>query len=168
MERGSIQFALSRPVSRGSLYASVFAAMIVVISIVSVVGPLGMLVGLELARPAGTFDRSNLLVAGAATWTLAWSVTGITLLWSSLSSTMSRAIGLAIAVLVVSYVIDYFAALWAFLEPIEPFSIFDYYEPSSALASGNIPVDHVLVLGIVGLAGTVAGLAIFTRRDLPV
>lgn len=168
MERGSIQFALSRPVSRPSLYGSVFAAVIVVISIVSLAGPLGMLVGLKLAQPEGVFDRTNLLVAGAATWTLIWAVAGITLLWSALSSTMSRSIGLAIAVLVISYVIDYFAALWAFLEPLEPFSIFDYYEPSSALASGNIPLDHVLVLGVVGLTGAIAGLVIFTRRDLPV
>jgi hypothetical protein len=107
------------------------------------------------------------LVAALTTSTLVWAVAGVALLWSALSSTMSRAIGLSIAVIVISYVIDYFAALWDFLEPLEPFSIFDYYEPSSALASGTIPTDHIIVLGAVGLAGAIAGWAIFTRRDLP-
>jgi ABC-type transport system involved in multi-copper enzyme maturation permease subunit len=168
MERGSIQFALSRPVSRVALYGSSVAAVLVVISAVSVVGPIGMLAGIELARPMGIFHRENLVVAGAATWLLIWAVAGITLFWSSLSSTMSRSIGLAIAVLVISYVIDYFAALWDALKPLQPFSIFAYYKPSSALASGEISLQNIVVLGLVGAIGAAAGLVIFVRRDLPV
>lgn len=167
MECGSIQFVLARPVTRTVLYLAVLAATLLVIAMVSLIGPLGMLLGLELARPVGVFDRSHLWVAALATATLVWAFAGLSLLWSALSDTMSRAIGLSIAVIVVSYVIDYFAALWDFLEPLEPFSIFDYYEPSSALASGTIPIDHIVVLGAIGLIGTVAGWAIFTRRDLP-
>ncbi|MCC6791633.1 MAG: ABC transporter permease subunit [Thermomicrobiales bacterium] len=167
MERGSIQFTMSRPLSRTALFAAVLVATIAVTLIVAAIGPVGMLVGLELARPAGVFDRSHLLMAGATTWSLIWAITGITLFCSALSNSMSRSIGLAIGVLVVSYVIDYFAALWEFLEPLEPLSIFDYYEPSSALAYGTIPNDHLIVLGLVGLIGTVAGWAVFIRRDLP-
>jgi ABC-2 type transport system permease protein len=168
MEHGSIQFLLSRPVSRVTAYLSVLAALLSVLIAVSIAGPIGMLLGLELGRPQGQFARTNLLDAAVVTWLLTWAVAGITLFWSSLTSAMSRAIGLSIAVVVVSYVIDYFATLWDSLEPLEPFSIFDYYQPSAALASGHIAASDALVLALVGCTGAVAGAIVFVRRDLPV
>lgn len=168
MERGTIQFELSRPVSRVAVYGARLLSVLIVVVAVSAAGPLGMLAGLEIARPEGVFDRTHLIETGVAAMMLVWAVAGITLLWSSLANTMGRSIGLAIAVLVVSYVIDYFAALWSALKPLEPFSIFDYYNPSNALASGRISWEDAAVLALVGVAGAVAGLVAFVRRDLPV
>jgi ABC-type transport system involved in multi-copper enzyme maturation permease subunit len=168
MERGSIQFALSRPVSRANLYATRVVAILVVTTAAAAVGPVAMVVGIQLAHPRGTLAYRHLLVVTAASWLLVWAIAGTTLLWSSLASTMSRAIGVALGVFVVSYVIDYFATLWKALEPLDPFSVFNYYDPAAALARGTLAPVNALVLGAVGLAGTLAGLMVFTRRDLPV
>jgi ABC-type transport system involved in multi-copper enzyme maturation permease subunit len=168
MERGSIQFALSRPVSRANLYATRVAAIIIVTTVAAITGPLAMLAGVKIARPQGSLTYSHLFVVAAASWLLIWSIAGTTLLWSALSSSMSRSIGLALGVFVVSYVIDYFAALWKALRPLDPFSVFNYYDPASALARGTLELKNVTVLGCVGIVGTLAGLIVFVRRDLPV
>ena len=95
MERGSIQFALSRPVSRTALYATRVVAILIVTTIAAVTGPTAMFIGVKLAHPQGNLTYSHLAVVAAASWLLIWAVAGTTLLWSALSSTMSRAIGLA-------------------------------------------------------------------------
>lgn len=168
MERGSIQFALSRPVSRGRLYVSRLLGALLVTTGAAAIGPLGMAIGIATAQPQGEVRYANLIVTALAAWFLIWSVAGATLLFAATSDTMSRSIGIGIGALVIMYVIDYFAALWSLLEPLAPFSIFNYYEPSFALARGELPLADVLVLGLVGTAGAIGGAVVFLRRDLPV
>jgi ABC-type transport system involved in multi-copper enzyme maturation permease subunit len=167
MERGTIQLALARPVSRPRLYLSRVLGVVTVIAGVAIVGPIGMLVGVAIARPDGTLDLSHFVQTAAAAALLAWAIGGVALACSSTADRMGQAIGWVIGALVLSYVIDYFAAIWSALKPIQPFSVFDYYDPAVALSAGQLPLTNIVVLGLVGLAGAIAGLMVFTRRDLP-
>ncbi|MGI8474812.1 MAG: ABC transporter permease [Thermomicrobiales bacterium] len=168
MERGTIQFTLCRPVSRSRLYLSRVAGFVVVSILVASIGPIGMLLGLGIAPPAKAFPYRHFLATGMSSWLLVWAIGGLTLLFSARANSMGQAIGWALGAFIVSYVIDYFAALWAFLQPIDPFSVFHYYDPSQALARGSLPLLNIVVLGLVGLIAIVAGGAVFSRRDLPV
>ena len=98
---------------------------------------------------------------------LFWAIGGLTLLGSAAASTAGRALARAIAGLVVSYLVDYFAGIWDFLVPIEFLSIFDYYDPATTLVNGTLVWTNVVVLAAVGMAGVLAGLIVFVRRDLP-
>ena len=167
MERGTMQLALSRPISRPRVYAARVVGLLVIAVALSVAGPLGLIAGLAYVQPEGDFAYRHLLPTAAATALLFWAIGGLTLLASAAASTAGRAVAWAIAVLVVSYFVDYFAGLWAFLQPLEFLSVFDYYDPSQALVNGALPWASVATLGAVGLAGVVAGLAVFVRRDLP-
>jgi ABC-2 type transport system permease protein len=167
MERGTIQLALSRPVSRPRLYLARVLAILVVTLAVAVVGPLGMSVGIALAHPDGSLDYAHFVASGLASVLLLWGIGGAALLGSAAADRMGQAVGWAIGGLVISYVVDYFATLWSTLKPIEPFSIFDYYDPATALSTGKLPVTNVVVLAVVGLVGTLGGLVVFARRDLP-
>lgn len=167
MQRGSIQFSLSRPITRGGLYLSRVAGVIVVTTLIAAAGVVGMIVGVGVSKVNGQVRPINWLATLAACWLLIWSIGGISLLGSATSDSMGRAVSWAIAVIVISYVIDYFAALWTVIQPLRPFSIFHYFSPSRALAHGVLPVTNALVLGLVGLACAIAGGIIFGRRDLP-
>ncbi|MEA2526587.1 MAG: beta-exotoxin transport system permease protein [Thermomicrobiales bacterium] len=168
MERGTIQLALSRPVSRPGLYLARVLGLLAVTLAVAVVGPLGMIAGILLANPDGSVVFARFLPTALASALLIWAVGGIALLSSAAADRMGQAVGWVIAALVVSYVIDYFAAIWPALQPLEPLSIFDYYDPGLALSAGTLPSANIVVLATVGLIGTLAGLLVFTRRDLPV
>jgi ABC-2 type transport system permease protein len=167
VERGTIQLALSRPISRTWVYAARVLGLLAIVLGVAAGGALGLLAGLAFARPEGEFDYAHLLPTAVAGALLFWAIGGLTLWGSAAASTGGRAVAWAIAGLVISYFVDYFAGIWNLLEPFEPFSVFDYYDPTQALVNGVLPWANVAVLGAVGLAGVLAGLVVFGRRDLP-
>lgn len=167
MERGTIQLALSRPVSRARVYGARVLGLLIIVAALAAGGPLGLLAGLLYARPEGEFVYAHLLPTALASGLLFWAIGGLTLLGSAAANTSGRAVAWAIAGLIVSYFVDYFAALWGLLETFEFLSVFNYYDPAQTLVNGRLRSIDVAVLGTVGLVGVLGGLAVFVRRDLP-
>jgi ABC-type transport system involved in multi-copper enzyme maturation permease subunit len=167
MERGTIQLALARPVSRPRLYFARVLGLLVVTLAVAGCAILGMLAGIAIAHPSGDIVSAHLVPTAVAAALLVWCIGGIALLTSATADRMGQAVGWVSAAIIVSYVVDYFAAIWSALKPLAPVSIFHYYNPGLALSAGSLPVKNALVLAIVGLLGAVLGLLVFTRRDLP-
>ena len=141
--------------------------LVVVVVALAIVGLVGTLLGMAIARPEGTLVGSHLLATVAACGLLFWAIGGLALLGSAAADTTSRAVGWVTAFIVISYFVDYLASIWSLVEPIAFISLFDYYDPAESLVNGQVPVSHIAVLGLAGLAGIFAGYAVFTRRDLP-
>jgi len=167
MERGTIQLALARPISRFRVYAARALGMVLVALALAAAGPLGMIAGLGFTELRDVLVYERFLPTAVAGLLLFWAIGGLTLLGAAAADTTGRAIAFATGVLVISYFVDYFAELWSVLEPAAPFSLFAYYDPFLALTRGELPVRNVLTLLLVGLAGTIGGLVVFARRDLP-
>jgi ABC-2 type transport system permease protein len=168
MERGTIQLALARPISRTRVYLARVLGLVTVAVLLSVAGPLGMLVGLAVARPEGDLEERYFIPTALTTLLLFWAIGGLSLLGSAVAGTTSRCVAWATAGLVIFYFVDYLAELWEILQPVEPLSIFDYFDPSQALVYGNLRGEDVVVLLAVGAVGAIGGLVVFVRRDLPV
>lgn len=167
MELGTIQLSLSRPIARPRVFASRVLGVILIAIVLSVTGALGLLLGLLFAQPQGEFVYSHLVPTAAISGALLWAIGGLTLLGSSAASTNGRALAWAIAVLIVSYFVDYFASIWRPLETIQFLSIYHYFDPASTLVLGQMPWRDIGILLAVGGAGALAGQVIFNRRDLP-
>ncbi|HEU5430615.1 MAG TPA: ABC transporter permease subunit [Thermomicrobiales bacterium] len=167
IERGTMQIALARPVSRPAVYASRVAGMAAVCLALAIVGPLGMVGGLLIVQPDGTLHSSHLWPLAVGSMALFWAIGGLTLFGSAAASTSGRVVGWAIGALLLSYFIDYFSGVWRVVRPLDIVSIFHYYDPSGALVHGSLAPRDPFVLFAAGLAGVLAGLAVFTRRDLP-
>jgi ABC-2 type transport system permease protein len=167
MERGTVQLALSRPISRWRVYVARVLGLAAIALLLAVAGPLGLIGGMLVARPAGAFDYGHLVASVVASALLFWAIGGLTLFGSAIASTSGRAVGWAISGLVIFYFLDYFADLWEILKPFAPYSIFNYYDPGTALVDGRLPWVNIATLLLVGLAGITGGLIVFSRRDLP-
>ena len=167
MDRGTIQIPLSRPISRPAVYASRFAGVAVICLLLALAGPAGMTAGMLFARPDGAFDFAHLGAVALNGLALFWAMGGLTLWGSAAASTAGRVVGWAIGILAVSYFVDYFAGVWEPLQRWTFLSIFDYYDPGNALVSGQISTRNLITLAVVGVAAAMAGLVVFTRRDLP-
>ncbi|TXG87212.1 MAG: hypothetical protein E6R14_01755 [Thermomicrobiales bacterium] len=167
MESGQVQVSLARPVSRRQFYLARVLAVALIALWVSIVASLGNIAGILIAKPDGTMDNWHFVAQIGTSYLLALTIAGVSLFVSARADRMGQAVGWAAGFLIVSYVIDYFATLWSFLKPLQPFSVFDYYDPPTALAHGTIPTTNVLVLGGIALVAAVAGLVIFDHRDLP-
>ena len=167
MERGTIQLALARPVSRARVYGARVLGMAIIVLALAVVGPLGLVAGMLYAQPEGDLVYAHLVPTAIAGALLFWAIGGLTLFGSALASTAGRAVAWAIAGLIISYFVDYFASIWGFLKPFEFLSVFDYYDPADAMVSGTMVWTNLVTLLGVGLVGCLAGLLVFVRRDLP-
>jgi len=167
MERGTIQVALARAVSRPRAYLARVLGLVAIVTALSLVGMAGLLLGMVIARPEGTLVWWHLGTTVLVCWLLFWAIGGLALLGSAAADTTSQAVGWATAGIVISFVIDYLASIWSLIEPLSFVSLFDYYDPADSLVNGHIPIDHAIILALAGLAGVVAGFIVFTRRDLP-
>lgn len=167
MERGSIQIALSRPVSRTSVYLSRLLGLVIVTFLTAAIGPIGMTIGLLVAPPDGEMVLWHFFAQVVTAAALIWAVGGFAMMVSARSDRMGQAVGISIGAFVISYVIDYFANLWDLLHHLEPFSVFNYYDPATALTTGRVNWIDVAVLVAVGLGAALLGLRTFRERDLP-
>jgi ABC-type transport system involved in multi-copper enzyme maturation permease subunit len=167
MERGIIQIPLARPNSRPAVYlARAFGAAIICM-LLALAGPLGMIAGMLYARPNGEFAYQHLIAVALAGFALFWAIGGISLCGSAAASTAGRVVAWALGILVLSYFIDYFASVWEPLQAVTFLSLFDYYDPTRALVSGQVDTRSLTILLAVGIVTAISGMFVFTRRDLP-
>ncbi len=167
MDRGIIQIALSRPISRQSLYVSRLLGVALICVTLALAGPVGMVAGVLFSQPNGEFQFEHLVAVSISSLALFWAIGALTLCGSAAASTGGRIVAWALSLIVFSYFIDYFASIWIPLQSITFLSLFEYYEPTQALVTGEVSIRNVATLAIVGAVASVVGLGIFTRRDLP-
>ena len=167
MDRGIIQIPLARPISRQAVYASRLLGVAVICALLAIAGPLGMVAGMLYARPNGEFVYEHLGAVALNGLALFWAIGGLSLWGSAAASTAGRVVAWALSLLVVSYFVDYFAGIWAPLQAIRFLSLFDYYDPTQALVSGQTSMENLVTLSVVGALAAGVGLVIFSRRDLP-
>ncbi len=167
IESGALELAIARPVSRSSVYLSRLLATGVTIGLLIAAAIAGLTTGVLLGNPDGELAWRHLIEVSVITALLLAAVAGVTLALTAASDTTSQAVGRATAFIVVSFVIDYLAAIWTVIEPFDPLSIFSWYNPAPAFVDGSIAVTDVIVLGSVAVTGAILGGIIFTRRDLP-
>jgi ABC-2 type transport system permease protein len=167
MDRGTIQIPLARPISRPAVYVSRALGVALICALLALAGPAGMSVGMLYARPEGELVFAHFGAVALNGLALFWAMGGLALLGSAAASTAGRVVGWAIGLLVLSYFVDYFAGIWSPLQAWTFLSLFAYYDPSQALVSGQIRLESLITLALIGVVATIAGLVIFTRRDLP-
>ena len=167
MERGFVKMALSRSISRTRYFMSRALGVAVIGLLVALSGPLGTILGVSFAGIQDDFEMARIPLLMATSLALVWAVAGIALCASALANSSGQASGWLLAILLVSFFVDYFSSVWQPLQSVVGISIFHYYDPTGALANGQLDERNVVVLGGVGLAASVIGLLAFQRRDLP-
>jgi ABC-2 type transport system permease protein len=165
MASGAIQLPLSRAISRSAVYLAAVVGALVVVALVAISGPLGMLAGLYVAQP-GEFPRSHLVPMTVVCFALLWAIAGLSLLFSAAANSTGRVVGWALGLLLFSYFVDYFAGVWEPLRAIVFLSLFEYFAPTPTLVNGVADTRSVVILLVTGTAAAVAGLVVFTQRDL--
>lgn len=166
MASGAIQLPLSRGLSRVAVYIACVLGAAIVVSLVAAAGPIGMLAGLLYAEP-GDFAFSHLWPMTISCFALLWAIAGLSLLFSAAANTSGRVVGWALGLLLFSYFVDYFAGVWEPLQTILFLSLFEYFTPTPTLVNGVADIRNIAILLVTGTVALVAGLVIFTRRDLP-
>jgi ABC-2 type transport system permease protein len=164
-QRGTLEVALARPISRRRFYLAALAATFGLIA-----ASIGALVAGSLLGAAfsGVLDelalrRVPLLWLNALLLFGAFAAIGLA---ASVSfDRLAPALGWALAITIVSYVLEVLGSLWPAAAFLQPYSLFHYLQPKAILAGMADAIDLAILAIVIALAIAFA-LIVFPRRDL--
>jgi ABC-2 type transport system permease protein len=165
LEDGTIELSLARPFSRRRFYLERCGAMLLVGVIMSVWALVAVWVDTRLFAGA-TIDWHWLLLTQLAGGAFLLLALGLGAVISACSSVARTAGSAAIGVLVLGYLLNSLATLSDRLTWMTYLSPFHYADLSAILVQHQITWWYLVLLGGLGVAGVIAGLIVFERRDL--
>lgn len=165
IEDGTIELALARPVSRRRFYLERCGALLLVGVMMSVWAVAVVWVDTRLFGGAHVAWRWLLLtqLAGGAFLLFALGLGAVISACANVARTASSA---AIGVLILGYLLNSLASLSDRLTWLTYLSPFHYAQLSAILVQHQLTWWHLILLSGLGVAGLIAGLIIFDRRDL--
>ena len=164
-QRGTLEVLLARPLSRRRVYVTfaVAAALFVSVTVAAIV--LGAVVGSAVTGNLGDLGVEQMPFVWLNGVLLFGAFAAISLAASVTFDRLTPAIGISLAVVLVSYFLDVIGDLWPDARGIQPFSLFHYFDARAALTGDPIWTD-LLVLGAVIAVAVAYALWLFPRRDL--
>ncbi len=172
IDRGTADMLLALPVSRASHYVSVTCAWLVACAPVSYAPLLGLAIGIRwfplthlFPGEALDFPRLALLPPNLAAMFIA--VGGVSMLVSSFFSRRGAAIGVLLAGLLGSVLLQFLGQISEGARQIASIGVLAYYRPLPVVRTGEAPWRDIAILLIVGLVAWLGGLARYVRRDIP-
>ncbi len=165
--RGTADLLLALPLSRAAVYVSTSLVWLVAAILCSFVPLVGLSIGQRVFPLAEPLDLARLALVATNLCALNVAIAAFTLLVSSLVSRRGLAVGVVLAVLLVSDVVNLVASFWEAVEPISFLGFLHYYQPLPIVRSGQLPPGNLAVLLAIAAVTWSFGLWHFARRDIP-
>jgi ABC-type Na+ efflux pump permease subunit len=164
-QRGTLEVALARPISRRVLYLSLLASSFgfIAISIAALLA--GSVGGATCAGVVKELAFRSLPLLWLNSVLLFGAFAAIALAASVSFDRLAPALGVTLGVVIGMYVLEVVGSLWPAAERLQPYSLFHYLKARAILNGFVAPVDLV-VLSSVTLIAIVWALVVFPRRDL--
>jgi ABC-2 type transport system permease protein len=164
-QRGTLEVLLARPVSRRSVYVTILVAALVFIGLVLLAAQLGTVLGSGIVGVAGELHAERLPVLWLNGMLLWGAIATIALAASVSFDRLTPALGVTVAIVVVSYFLYVLSSLWPDAKGLEPYSIFNYLK-SRDILNGIVDGFSFVLLTLVAVVAIVVALVVFPRRDL--
>ncbi len=164
-QRGTLEVLLARPLSRRTIYLTLLAAVLVFIGLILAAASVGTLVGSTIAGVLDQLavERLPLLWLDGI---LMWGAFAAIGLAASVSfDRLTPALGITMAIVVVSYFLDILGSLWPDAKGLQPYSLFHYLTARDILG-GTVDLFGFGLLAAVGAIAIAVALVVFPRRDL--
>lgn len=164
-QRGTLEVLLARPLSRRRVYLTQLVAVLMFIGLALIAASIGTAVG---AAAAGVLDQLHVerLPLLWANGVLLWGAVAAIGLAASVSfDRLTPALGVTMAIVVVSYFFEVLGSLWPDAAGLQPYSLFHYLAARDVLNGTPNPGGLGILAGV--LVGAVAwAVIVFPRRDL--
>jgi len=164
-QRGTLEILLSRPLSRRTTYVTLGLAGALFIGVTVAGFLVGAYVGSGLTGRLDELGTSDLPLLWLNAVLLFGAFGAIALAMSVSFDRLSPALGISLAVVLVSYFLDVLGSLWPDAKWLQPYSLFHYLDAKAVLAGLADPRDFVVLAAVIAVA-VGAALMIFPRRDL--
>lgn len=167
IDRGTADLLLTLPLSRTCIFVTNTVVWVVAAAAFSLAAWLGLAIGnatMSLPKP---LNLVHLGIVSVNLLALNLAVGGMTTLISCLLRRRGNAVGIVIAILLVSFLINFLEALLPVFEHLRFLGFLNYYRPAVILRDGAWPIANLVVLMAIAVTTWTAGLLYFTRRDIP-
>jgi len=166
IENGTIDLALSRPISRTRYYLESWLAVLICGAIIGLVIVFAVWIDTLIVKNAD-INWQWLWITQLVQWAFMFFAAGLGLFFGSFFNASRAAGGAAVGIIALGYLIQTFGTLsdkFSWLLKIGPF----YYAPATdPLINHQLTWWYPWVLVVVGLVLGVVGLVVFNKRDLP-
>lgn len=164
-QRGTLEVVLARPVSRRSFYLTLLAASFGFIAIAIAALLAGGISGATLSGVIAELHFRHLPLLWLNAVLLFGALAAIGLAASVSFDRFAPALGWALGMGIVMYVLEVLGSLWPDAEPLQPYSLFHYLQAKAILMGAGNPRD-LAVLSAAILIAMAWALVVFPRRDL--
>ena len=164
-QRGTLEVALARPMSRRVFYLSLLTASFgfSAISIAALLA--GSVSGATFAGVVEELAFRNLPLLWLNSVLLFGAFAAIALAASVSFDRLTPALGVTLGIVIAMYVLEVLGSLWPAAEPLQPYSLFHYLKAKAILTGFVAPFDLVVLSSVI-LIAMVWALMVFPRRDL--
>jgi ABC-2 type transport system permease protein len=164
-QRGTLEVLLARPIPRRVVYFTLLLCALIFVAIVMAAFLAGAYISATINGVAGEIAVDRLALVWLNGVLLFGAIAAIGLAASVSFDRLSPALGITIAVVLVSYFLQILGSLWPDAKGLQPYSLFHYLDPK-ALLTGAIAAFNFVLLAVVAVVAIVVALVIFPRRDL--
>jgi ABC-2 type transport system permease protein len=164
-QRGTLEVLLARPLSRHQVYATLLVAVLVFIGLVLVAASIGTLLGSAIVGVLDELPVERLPILWLNGILLWGALAAIGLAASVSFDRLTPALGITMAIVVVSYFLDILGSLWPDAQGLQKFSLFHYLTARDILG-GTVDLGGLAVLAVVAAIAIAIAFAVFPRRDL--
>ena len=164
-QRGTLEVLLARPLSRRGLVVTVFTTSVVFVGVTTAALTLGTFIGTALVGRLDELGAGNLPILWLNATLLFVAFAAISLAASVSFDRLTPAIGVSLAVVLVSYFLDTIGQLWPDAAFLQTYSLVHYLDARAALAGLPDPADFAVLAAVIAIAVAYA-LVAFPRRDL--
>lgn len=166
IEKGTMAFLLSQPVSRAKIYWAKYSSGILALTAFTT---LSILLIIPLAKIQNIEVNSvNVLKTAVLSLCFVWAVYSLAILVSSVTSEKNRTYFALGGLLLIMYVANVVSGLVTPLKSLKYVSFFNYYAPSKTLTTGVLPISSLVIFCAVTVIAMILGYIFFSRRDISV
>lgn len=166
IEDGTLDLALSRPISRTRYYLESWLAVLIGAVIISLVLAFGVWIDTFIVKNSGV-EWPWMWITLLVQWAFLFFAAGLGMLFGSFINASRAAGGTAVGIIVLGYLINTFGGLSDQLQWLLKISPFYYAPAIDPLINHHLTWWYPCVLFIAGLVCGIIGLIIFNKRDLP-
>ncbi len=165
VERGTIDFVLTRPIRRSAYLLAVAAASLILVTAVHLAALLSTLLARQTVAGVEQLAVSGVLRVLLGSWTVFAAISAVSVLIGANVSLRSRAVALSVGFVVLSFLINVAALMLDELYGLRRLSLFHYFEPAELVESAA-PLSKLVVPGVVTILALLAAVMTFSRRDI--
>lgn len=169
-DNGTLELLLTTRMKRWQIVTAKAIALLIVTAIIVGIASLTQLLAFMLieGQIETIVTRGNVVVVVLSTLPLIWSLLMLALFFGTFFPTRRLAMMGGLLILVFSYFGENLGELVEAMEVIKPYSLFSYFDSSSAVFHDGVAFSDVAVLLTIALISFGLALVSFQRRDVTV